>query len=105
MTSHPFSQTEIDERAFGLFLVEGIEFFLDQDPRLRHGSVDAYATRLWNSWIQMSENDKAPFIDRVIAQLRRVHRYRYSDIYRELMHDDSNDDNDTRRRRSYDTIH
>jgi hypothetical protein len=101
MTSHPFSQTEIDERAFGLFLVEGIEFFLEQDPPLRHGSVDAYATRLWNHWIQMSENDKAPFIDRVIAELRRMHRYRYSDIYRDLMHDD----NDTRRRHSYDTIH
>ena len=99
MTSHPFSQTEIDERAFGLFLMEGIQFFLDQDPPLRHGSVHEYATRLWNRWIQMSENEKAPFIDRVIEELRRINRYRHSDIYRDVLRDDTNDTNDIYMRR------
>jgi hypothetical protein len=103
MTSHPFHQTEIDERAFGLFLIEGIQFFLNQDPPLRHGSVHEYATRLWNRWIQMSENEKAPFIDRVIEELRRMHRYRHSDIYRDVMRDDTNDTNDVYMRRRDDS--
>jgi hypothetical protein len=105
MTSHPFHQNEIDERAFGIFLLEGIQFFLDQDPPLRHGSIHDYSNRLWNRWTQMSDSEKAPFVDRAIEELRRLRRYRRADIYREVMREDILEDNDTRRRRRYDPIH
>jgi hypothetical protein len=102
MTSQPFHPTEIDERAFAIFLIEGIQFYLDQDPPLRHGSIYDYCGRLWNRWVQMSDNEKGPFIDRAIEQLRRLRRYRRADIYREVMRDDILEDNDNRRRRRYD---
>jgi hypothetical protein len=105
MTSHTYNQTEVDERAFGIFLLEGIQFFLDQDPPLRHGSIHEYCNRLWNRWLQMSDAEKRPFLDRAIDDLRRLRRYRRADIYRDAMRDDISHDNDTRRRRPYDTIH
>lgn len=104
MTSHSYHQTEIDERAFGIFLLEGIQFFLDQDPPLRHGSLHDYATRLWNRWLQMTDNEKTPFVDRAVDELRRMRRYRHSEIYRDVMRDDTNDDNDNFRRRRDDIL-
>jgi hypothetical protein len=103
MTTQPFTPAEIDERAFAIFLTEGIQYYLDQDPPLRHGSIYAYCGRLWNRWLQMSENEKTPFLDRAVEQLRRLRRYRRADIYREVMLDDISEDTDRRRRR-YDTM-
>lgn len=105
MTSQPFHPTEINERAFAIFLMEGIQFYLDQDPPLRNGSIYDYCGRLWNRWVQMSDNEKAPFVDRAVEELRRLRRYRRADIYREVMRDDILEDNDNRRRnRRYDTM-
>jgi hypothetical protein len=96
MTSHDFSRTEVDERAFAIFLMEGIHYFLDQDPPLREGSILDYCQRLWNRWLQMSQNEKLPFLDRAIEELRRLRRYHRHDIYRSLMREDIDE---TRRRR------
>jgi hypothetical protein len=103
MTAQAFTPAEIDERAFAIFLIEGIQYYLDQDPPLRHGSIYDYCGRLWNRWIQMSENEKVPFVDRALEQLRRLRRYRRADIYRDVMRDDIDEDN-TRRRRRYDAM-
>ena len=97
LTSHDFSQTEVDERAFAIFLMEGIQYYLDQDPPLRQGSIIDYCNRLWNRWQQMSTNEKVPFWDRAVEELRRLRRYRRADIYRNIMRDDIEDE--TRRRR------
>ena len=101
MTSNLFSHVEVDERAFAIFLIEGIQFFLDQDPQLRRGSIIDYCNRLCNRWNQMSEVEKAPFLARAEEELRRLRRYRRADIYREAMRDDIADADDTRRRRRY----
>lgn len=105
MTSNQFHQTEVDERAFAIFLLEGIQFFLEQDPPLRHGCIIDYCQRLWNRWTQMTDLEKTPFIDRAIDELRRLRRYRRADIYREAMRDDILEENDTRRRRRHDISH
>jgi hypothetical protein len=97
MTSHDFSSTEIDERAFAIFLIEGIQYFLDQDPPLRQGSIMDYISRLWNRWHDMNINEKIPFRDRAIEELRRLRRYHRADIYRSAMRDDMDE---TRRRNS-----
>ena len=96
MTSHDFSSIEIDERAFAIFLIEGIQYFLDQDPPLRQGSIMDYCSRLWNRWHDMSNQEKMPFRDRAIEELRRLRRYHRVDIYRSAMRDDLIDE--TRRR-------
>ncbi len=99
MTSYDFPHSEIDERAFSIFLIEGIYYFLEQDPPLRNGSVIDYCNRLWNRWTQMSREEKTPFCDRARDELRRLRRNRRNDIYRSVIRDDIIDDNDHTRRR------
>ena len=99
MTTNDFSHLEIDERGFAIFLMEGIHYFLEQDPPLRQGSIIDYCQRLWNRWQQMSDNEKRPFWDRAIDELRRLRRYMRADIYRNAMRDDINDSDSDRNRR------
>ena len=101
MTSSDYT-SELDERAFTVFLIEGIYFFLEQDPPLQHGAIIGYCSRLWNRWIQMSRDEKETFYDRAREELRRLRRGRRNDIYRSVIRDDITEDNDqTRRGRSY----
>ena len=93
------NQTEVVERGFAIFLLEGIQFFLEQDLSLRNGSILDYCQRLWNRWTQMSELEKSPFVDRAIDELRRLRRYHRADIYREVMRDDILEVNENRIRR------
>lgn len=79
MTSYDFTSPDMDERAFTIFLIEGIYFFLDQGQPLHHGSIIDYSNRLWSRWIQMSREEKMPFYDRARDELCRVRR---NDIYR-----------------------
>ena len=101
MTTNDFSHTEIDERAFAIFLIEGIHFFLEQDPPLRQGCIIDYCERLWQRWQQMSNSEKEPFWDRAIDELRRLRRFRRSDIYRSVLREglDTPDEVQRRRRR------
>ncbi len=103
MTANDFSPVEIDERGFAIFLTEGIHYFLEQDPPLRRSSVIDYCMRLWQRWQQMDDNEKRPFWDRAIDELRRLRRYMRADIYRNAMRDDdvAPDDNDRNRRRRF----
>lgn len=101
MTSNDFTQAELDERAYAIFLVEGIQYFLEQDPPLREGAIIDYCHRLWNRWNQMSQNEKMPFLDRAADELRRLRRYRRADIYRSIMRDEMNDNDETRHRRRF----
>ncbi len=99
MNNNPnYNYVELDERAFSIFLIEGIHFYLDQDPPLRRSSIIDYSMRLWNRWIDMNNEEKRPYIDRAMEELRRLRRYHRADIYRELMRDDIIDDDNHGRR-------
>jgi hypothetical protein len=99
MTSYDFPHNEIDERAFSIFLIEGIHYFLEQDPPLRNASVIDYCNRLWNRWVQMSREEKIPFCDRAREELRRFRRNRRNDIYRSIIRDEITEEADHTRRR------
>ena len=86
-----FTFIEIDERAFAIFLMEGIQYYLDQDPPLRRDSIMDYCVRLYNRWRQMDEDEKRSFYDRAREELRRLRRYHRADIYREAMRQDINE--------------
>ncbi len=99
-----FQPTEIDERAFAIFLIDGVRYFLDQDPPLRRMSIIDYCQRLWNRWMNMSDEEKMPFRDRAYDELRRLRRYQRADIYRMAMRDEIPEENpnpthDSQRRR------
>lgn len=99
MTTNDYTQAELDERAFAIFLMEGIHYFLEQDPTLRRESIIEYCNRLWNRWQQMSNEEKYPFLERAEDELRRRRRYRRSDIYRAVLRDTNPDDDYDRNHR------
>lgn len=102
MNNNPnYNYVELDERAFSIFLIEGIHYYLDQDPPLRRSSIIDYCMRLWNRWNDLNNEEKRPFLERAEEELRRLRRYHRADIYRELMRDDilPDDDNHRNRRR------
>jgi hypothetical protein len=100
MAHQDFNYTEVDERAFAIFLMEGLHYFLDQDPSLRRCSVIDYCQRLWNVWDEMSDDEKRTFRDRARDELRRLRRYHRADIYRSAMRDQIPEVDDTRRNRN-----
>ncbi len=96
---------ELDERGFAIFLMEGIHYFLEQDPPLRRGSIIEYCSRLWNRWVQMSDDEKHPFIERAREELRRLRRYQRADIYRSVMREENPTQDGNDRNRRYRNIH
>ena len=70
MTS--YSQAEVDERAFGLFLSKGLQFILEQDLHVDHGGLLQYTNRLWRTWIQMSTMEKEVYLVQAREQLNRL---------------------------------
>ncbi len=98
-TTDTFTHTEIDERAFAIFMIEGIYYYLDQDPPLQEGSIIGYCHRLWLRWQQMDRNEKTSFWDRALEELRRLRRFQRADIYRSVMRDNIPDNDDTPHRR------
>lgn len=83
-----FNFQEVDERAFAIFLIEGIYYFLDQDPQLLEGSIIDFCGRLWHRWTRMDNHEKHEFHERAREELRRLRRYGRADIYREAMRND-----------------
>jgi hypothetical protein len=83
MTS--FTTEEVDERAFAMFLRQGILYFLDQDPVLRHGDVILCASHLRQTWIQMSSQAKAHFLLRAREELNRLRGDPTSEIFRSVL--------------------
>lgn len=83
MTS--MSQDEIDERAFGLFLREGIQYFLQQDPPLQRGNVIQYSHRLYQIWIQMSQDEKSSYLRKAHQDVETL-RERSIAVFRSAMY-------------------
>ncbi len=94
MNSNPISHVEVDERAFAIFLLDGIYYLLQQDTPLRRESIINFCTRLWTRWVHMSENEKDPYWERAMEELRRIRRYSHVDIYREAIRDNIPDNDD-----------
>lgn len=80
MTSH--TNEEVDERAFAMFLRQGILYFLDQDPVLRHGEVILYTSHLRQTWIQMTQQEKSLYILRAREELNRLRGDPATDLFR-----------------------
>lgn len=83
MTS--YTSEEVDERAFAMFLRQGILYFLDQDPVLHQGEVLLYASRLRQTWIQMSQEQKSHYVLRAREELNRLRGDPATDLFRGAM--------------------
>lgn len=55
---------------------------MNQDPDLDHGSVLRYTNRLWQSWLQMSTEEKTPYVSRAREELRRLLGESRTDLFR-----------------------
>lgn len=91
MTSSDYSHSDVEERAFAIFLVDGVQFYLEQNPRLRHTSIHDFCNRLWTRWNdepnRMTDDEKNIFRERAREELRRFRRIQHTNIYRSVMSD------------------
>lgn len=94
-----YNYTEVDERAFILFMQDGIEYFLASDPILHHMAMIEYIQRLHRRWIQMDNQEKDPFMERARTQMRELRQQLRSEyLYRSILRHMS--DQDTHRNRN-----
>lgn len=100
MTSNPIHHVEMDERAFGIFLLDGLYYLLQQDIPLRHGYLIEFCNRLWMRWQQMPDSEKESYWERAADEIRRMRRNSRVDIYREVMRDNPDNDDHHHRRNS-----
>ena len=91
MTSYDYSEAHVEERAFAIFLVDGLQFYLEQNPRLRHTSIHDFCNRLWSRWNdeanRMTDDEKNIFRRRAREELRRIRSLQHTTIYRSAMSD------------------
>jgi hypothetical protein len=80
-----YSATEVDERAFGLFLSKGLQFFLDEDLHVDHGDILQYTNRLWRTWIQMTTLEKEVFVAEAREQLARLRGHQSDYLFRRAL--------------------
>lgn len=91
MSSVDYSYSDVEERAFALFLLDGLQFYLEQNPRLRHTSIHDFCNRLWSRWNdepnRMTDDEKNVFRQRAREELQRLRRPQHIAIYRSLISD------------------
>ena len=91
MTSYDYSEAHVEERAFAIFLVDGVQFYLEQNTRLRHTSIHDFCNCLWSRWNdepnRMTDDEKNIFREREREELRRFRRIQHMTIYRSAMSD------------------
>jgi hypothetical protein len=63
MTSNPNASDQLDERAFLLFLQEGLKNLLERSTALRRNDVLTFSSWLYNEWSQLSPNRKDLYIE------------------------------------------
>ena len=80
---------ELDERAFAIFVRQGLEYSMNSDPSLDHGWVVQYLNRLWNLWLQMTTEEKTPYHSLAREELRRVLAENRTDLFRAAIRDTS----------------
>lgn len=101
MASININHNDVDERAFSIFVIEGLHYLLQQDVPLRHGHIIDFCNRLWMRWTHLPESEKDPYWERASEELRRMRRNTRVDIYRDALRDQSppgGEDNQRRRR-------
>ncbi len=72
MTSNPNTSEQLDERAFLLFLQEGLKSLLERSTALRRNDVLTYSSWLYNEWSQMSPNRKDPYVEQARMTLEQA---------------------------------
>ena len=90
------NEIEIDQRAFTLFLVDGIYYLLDQNIQLCHEDMLGFCRRLSNRWIELPESEKDPYRERATEELRRLRRNSPTNVFRDALHATNADSADTR---------
>ena len=93
--------SEIDERAFAIFLLDGIYYLLQQDVQLRNEYMINFCNRLWHRWVHLPESEKDPYWDRAAEELRRLRRNSGANVFREVLRDTLPDNDETRHTRRF----
>ena len=79
MTSNPNTSDQLDERAFLLFLQEGLKNLLERSTALRRNDVLTFSSWLYNEWSQLSPNRKDLYIEQARITLEQAEQRYFLD--------------------------
>ncbi len=88
--------SEIDERAFAIFLLDGVYYLLQQDIQLRNEYMIGFCNRLWQRWAHLPQSEKDPYWDRAAEEIRRLRRNSAASVFREVLRDTLPENDETR---------
>lgn len=66
------SPTEVDERAFSLYVLDGIRYFMENNPSLYQYTVIQYISRLYRAWSELPMDEKEPWLERAREQIQEL---------------------------------
>jgi hypothetical protein len=79
MTSNPNATDDLDERAFLVFLQEGLKNLLERSTALRRNDVLTFSSWLYNEWSQMSLNQKDLYREQARITLEQAEQRSFLD--------------------------
>ena len=87
MTSNLFSDVELDERAFAIFLQEALHHLLDSPLRINPCYIMEFSGRMYNGWVAMNPNHKDPYLKQAREQMEQIQR---TQLYRTVVAEQMN---------------
>jgi hypothetical protein len=71
-------QQHVDDYAFGLFVSEGIQYYLEQHPTHFQISIYIFFNRLRNIWQSLNENEQEPWLEQARERIQETANQRLS---------------------------
>ena len=87
MTSNLFSDVELDERAFAIYLREALQHLLDSSLRIHPCYIMEFNGRMYNGWVSMNPNHKDPYLQQAREQMEQIQR---TQLYRTVVAEQMN---------------
>lgn len=86
------NDNHIDEHAFGIFVSDGIQYYLTRNPQLNQSSVLRFISRLHRCWTHITPQEKEPWLERAREHILEMSNpeYRRQLMAREDFYDTRN---------------
>ena len=82
MAANPrYDNRDVDGRGLSIYIIEGLRYYLSDDPILGEFTIPAYIQTLVRRWDRLSDIEKEPWLERAREEIREL-RYRTEHTHR-----------------------
>lgn len=75
-----YDTRDVDGRGLSIYIIEGLRYYLSDDPILGQYTIPAYLQSLVRRWNTLEDMEKEPWLERAREELREL-RYRTEEQY------------------------